>query len=362
MTAKNHSPEVEPLSAPVRTGKALPTTLTVLAAAAITLVLFVLVVLFRPAESGKSMRLLTEVALPRSRAFISATDYARVAGHTLYVAYSSENTLMAVDTQTLVAAPRATGLGGLHGIAFSQDPAIGFVTMGTADRVAIIEPESGRLLGTVAAGKGPDGILYDAKAKTIYVGNGESASATLISPRDPMHPRTVALGGEPEYPRADENTGLIYQPLVDTSRLLVIDPFLSRVIARLPVAPCEHPAGQAIDVPHRRILVGCGNQMLAVMNMDNGRIVQTLPIARFVDFVAYDPGLQRVYAAGAAGTMTVLARNVNGSYRFVENVRTRPGAHTLAVDPATHRVYVVCAGIHGASVLVYQPLAAGSPS
>jgi DNA-binding beta-propeller fold protein YncE len=356
MTAKVDSPGAEKYLAAAGAVKALKATLTVLAITAIMLVLCVLVVLFRPPESGKSMRLVTEVALPRSHSFVSATDYARVAAHTLYVAYSSENTLMTVNTQTLVATRRATGLGGLHGIAFSQNPSIGFVTMGAADRVAMIEPESGWLLGTVPAGKDPDGVIYDAKAATIYVGNGDSASATLISPSDAAHPRTIALGGEPEYPQADETTGLVYQPLVDRSQLLVIDPLQARVTARLAAAPCEHPAGQAIDVPHRRVLLGCGNRMLAVMDMDSGRIVQTLPIARFVDFIAYDPVLQRVYAAGAAGTMTVIQRSANGAYRFVENVRTKPGGHTLAVDLATHRVYVVCAGIHGASVLVYQPL------
>ena len=55
--------------------------------------------------------------------------------------------------------------------------------------------------------------------------------------------------------------------------------------------------------------------------------------------------------------MTVIAQDDAGGYAVVDTVQTRAGEHTLAVDPETHRVYVVCSGLQSASVIVYEPVA-----
>ena len=62
-----------------------------------------------------------------------------------------------------------------------------------------------------------------------------------------------------------------------------------------------------------------------------------------------------VYTANGSGSMTVIERQAKGLYKVAETVRTRPGGHTLAVDPQTHRVYVICSGLHDAHIAVYEP-------
>ena len=141
---------------------------------------------------------------------------------------------------------------------------------------------------------------------------------------------------------------------------MVVDPVAERVTARHAVAPCEHPSGAALDAADRLLFLGCRNRMLAVVNLDTFRVLQTLPINRFVDFIAFDPELRRVYTAGSAGTMTVVQQIGQNRFAVLDTVQTRAGGHTLAIDPTTHKVYVVCAGIHGASVVVFEPVPTAS--
>jgi DNA-binding beta-propeller fold protein YncE len=79
-------------------------------------------------------------------------------------------------------------------------------------------------------------------------------------------------------------------------------------------------------------------------------VVAVLPIGAGVDGAGYDPGLHRVYTANAVGTMTVIQQDSADGYRVLENAATHFGGHSLAVDPATHRVYVAYFG----SVAVYD--------
>ena len=49
--------------------------------------------------------------------------------------------------------------------------------------------------------------------------------------------------------------------------------------------------------------------MLVVFDIDNHRVISSLPIGAGPDSVAYDPELQRIYTTGLAGTMTVVQQN-----------------------------------------------------
>src|SRR5262249_6587306 len=152
-----------------------------------------------------------------------------------------------------------------------------------------------------------DGIMYNPVAKRVYVCDGKTKSATLIDPKRQSVVGTIFLGGKPETPHYDPKTGLMYQQLEDTSELVIVDVTKRAVLARYPVAPGEEATALAFDVAHHRLFIGCGNAQLVVMDAANGKVIQTLPIGKGVDFAAYDPKLGRIYTAnGKSATMTVI--------------------------------------------------------
>jgi hypothetical protein len=65
-----------------------------------------------------------------------------------------------------------------------------------------------------------------------------------------------------------------------------------------------------------------------------------LKIGRGPDAVAFDPGLKRIYATGLGGEVSVTQQLGADAYRNLDIVSTHFAAHTLAIDPRTHEVYV----------------------
>jgi hypothetical protein len=62
----------------------------------------------------------------------------------------------------------------------------------------------------------------------------------------------------------------------------------------------------------------------------------------------HDPQLRRLYVAiGDPGAVSCFD---TGRLNHVETVETEKGAHTIALDPTAHRLYVFCPSSGGAAV------------
>ena len=231
------------------------------------------------------------------------------------------------------------------------DRGVGFASASGDNTVGMFDLNSGRLLQKIPGGVDPDAIIYDEKLHLVYAGDHDGKTGTLIDPATGKVVGTVALAGEPEYPQADPESGLIYQNLEDTSEVVVIDPLKQAVIKRYKTDPGKGPTGLALDASSHRLFSTCGNNKVIVLNADTGEIVADLPIGGGVDGAGYDPVLRRVYTANAIGTMTVIQQDSADQYHVLENAPTHFGGHSLVVDPVTHRIYVAYFG----AVAMYDP-------
>jgi DNA-binding beta-propeller fold protein YncE len=82
---------------------------------------------------------------------------------------------------------------------------------------------------------------------------------------------------------------------------------------------------------------------MAVMDADTGKIVATPPIGNGIDATAFDPGAGLVFNSCGDGTLSVIHEDSPDQYTVVENASTHSGARTMALDPATHHVYLAIA-------------------
>jgi DNA-binding beta-propeller fold protein YncE len=124
-----------------------------------------------------------------------------------------------------------------------------------------------------------------------------------------------------------------------------------------PLQGCEAPTGMAIDVIHRRLFIGCGaNALLAIFDLDEHRVVATVPIGKGPDSVAFDPTLHRIYTTGKSGVLVVIQQDGPNQYTVLDTVHLHYGAHTLTLDLATHTLYVGYAGlVVNPRVAVFSP-------
>ncbi len=261
------------------------------------------------------------------------------AARRLYVSHGTRVEVVDLARDTVVGAIPNTP--GVHGIAVARDLNRGFTSNGRDSTVTIFDLATLATIGTVHVGaRNPDAIIYDAASRRVFTMNGGSGSATAIDAATGTVAGTVTLGGRPEFAVSD-GRGRVYVNLEDSSAVVAFDPRTLRVEGRWPLAPCEGPSGLAMDQEHRRLFSVCGNALMAVMDADNGRVITTLPIGRGVDAAAFDPGTGYAFAScGRDSVLTVVHEDDPDHFTAVASVPTRLGARTMALDPATHRIFL----------------------
>ncbi|HTL66082.1 MAG TPA: YncE family protein [Lacunisphaera sp.] len=270
-------------------------------------------------------------------------DYLSVdpAAHRLYVSHGTE--VVVVDTARDEVVGTIADTPGVHGLAVAADLQRGFTTNGRENKVGIVDLATLRTLAKVDTGANPDGMLYVGSTHEVYAFNGRGQSVTIIDAPTGRVAATVPLGGKPEFATVDEAAGRVYDNLEDRSEIVVLDAHSHAVVAHWPIAPGEEASGMAIDVAHHRLFLGCGNQLMAMVDSTNGRVVATVPIGRGVDANAFDPGTGLAFASCGDGTVTVAREETPDKLTVVQTLVTEPRARTMTLDPVTHRIYLATA-------------------
>lgn len=254
----------------------------------------------------------------------------------LYVSHGTQVNVIDLDSETVVGA--ITDLEGVHGIAVAPKLGHGFITNGLRGTVTIFDLKTLGHLGEVQAGSTPDGILYDAFTNQVFVLNKHSDSITVFGAGDGKVAATIQLRGDPESPVTD-GQGNVWTNLEHWSTMVRVDGRKLAVTARWPAGACQGPSAQTIDREHRRLFIGCGNEVMAAVEADTGKIIKTLPIGPDVDALAFDPATRLIFVA-TDGFVNVIRQDSPDGYSVVENVKMPPQANTLALDPKTHKVYL----------------------
>jgi len=256
----------------------------------------------------------------------------------LYLSHSTHVVVFDVDSHAVVGDIPDTP--GVHGIALAPELGRGFVSNGRGNSVTIFDLKTLKTIGTVPAGTNPDAILYDSVTKRVFAFNGRSKDATVIDAAEGNVVGTFAVGGKPEFAAADGKGG-VYVNVEDTSELLHIDAQKMAVLHRWPLAPCKEPSGLAMDTKTRRLFAVCDNEMMAVVDADSGKVIATPKTGEGADAAAFDPGTNLAFSSnGESGTLTVVHEDTADKYSVVENVPTKKGARTMALDVKTHTLYL----------------------
>jgi DNA-binding beta-propeller fold protein YncE len=288
------------------------------------------------------------IALPKVKTdrALTVLDHLTVVGDDLFVTSITSGAVYKVELNAAAARnPAGASVLGLESAAHAivVDPAshLAFVSRSGANTVDVFNPANMSLIRRIPVPTDPDAILYDPLARLIYVASGGAKSATLIDPASQKPIGAIPLGGEPEFAVLDPSTGLIYQNLADSNTVVAVDLSRRAVVQRWPLKDCELPTSLAIDDADRRLFVACGKaSKLAVFDLDRRRVVTMVPIGFGADSVAYDAQLRRIYVTGFTGRLSVIDQAGPDTYRVADTIRLHLNAHTLALDPATHRLFV----------------------
>lgn len=270
----------------------------------------------------------------------------------LYVTHATR--VLVLDCDTLKIVGEIADTEGVHGVALAPTLGRGYASDGRSNAVTVFDLKTLKTQGHIGVGERPDSIVYEPKTQRVFTLNGGGDSATAIDARTNQVVGTVALGGRPEFAVAD-GQGLIYSNIEDNSEIVAIDARTLTIKARYPLAPLHSPSGLAMDTRNRLLFAVCDDGKMAVVNADTGKVIATPAIGNGPDAAAYDPGTGMAFSSnGEDGTLTTVARGgvryrLRGepiqieSYSPVQTIPTQAGARTMALDPKTHRIFLVTA-------------------
>jgi YVTN family beta-propeller protein len=270
-------------------------------------------------------------------------DYLSIdpASHRLFISHGTHVEVVDVETGTKVGDIPNTP--GVHGAAIAASLGKGFTSNGGDNTVTVFDLKTLKETGRVTVGSRPDAILYDPATKRVFTFNAGSRDATAVDAVTDKVVGTVPLGGKPEFAASDER-GRVFVNIEDTSEIAEIDAKGLKVTHRWPIAPGEEASGLAIDRKNHRLFAVCSNRKMAIVDCESGKVVASPEIGNGPDAAAFDDSSGLAFSSnGRDGTLTVIRRTSPDKFEVLDTVPTAPGARTMALDPRTHRVYLVTA-------------------
>jgi len=259
------------------------------------------------------------------------------ASRRLYVSHNTE--LKVVDAGSGAIVGSIADLKRMHGTALVSELGRGFISDGGADEVVMFDMKTLKVMGHIKTGGNPDCIIYDSASKHVFAFNGKTDDASVIDPATATVVATIPMGGRPEYAVTD-GQGTIYDNIEDKNEVAVIDTRSNTVKARWPIAPADGATAIDLDVQHHRLFIGGRNKVLAIMNVDSGKIVQTFPIGAGVDTNIFDPDSGSLFVAVREGILHVFHEDSPDKFSLVEEAKTEFGARNMALDPKTSTLFL----------------------
>jgi DNA-binding beta-propeller fold protein YncE len=301
------------------------------------------------ARQTPAWRVVADVTLPGKPARFDYQSLDEKTGW-LWIAHMGAGEVLAFDVRARRVVARVPGMSGVTGIRAVPDLQRVFAALSAGHQVAVLDSRSGRVLARVPGGRFPDGLAYAPRAKKLFVSDEYGRQELVIDVSSSRPRRSIPVGGEVGNTQYDSISGRIWVAVQTRNELISIDPLNDSIVDRISVPGIEHPHGLYVDGGRRLIYVaGEENGRVGVLDLHTRRVLHTYPVGGEPDVLAMDPRLGRLFIGSESGVLA--AFQVYGDSLVPLPSYAAPHAHSVAVDPASHLVYVPLENVGGAPVL-----------
>jgi DNA-binding beta-propeller fold protein YncE len=267
-------------------------------------------------------------------------DYVSVDSEARRVYLSHGTEVIVMDADSGASIGRITGLKQCHGVAVASEFGRGYISDGEQGKAIIFDLKTLKVTGEAAADKDADAIIYDAFSKRVFVMDGDPHNATVIDAKSGRVVGKIELGGGPEFAVAD-GKGTIYINLENKSEVVALDSSSLKIKSRWPVAPAGGPTALAMDIEHHRLFsAGREPQKLVVIDCDSGKVLQSFAISGGVDAAAYEPETGLIFASTREGMVHIFHEDSPDRFSEAGTIKTEVGAKTMGLDTKTHKLFL----------------------
>lgn len=259
------------------------------------------------------------------------------ARHRLLAAHTAANTLVVLDLRTrkvLASVP----VGKAQGVAVDEADNKIFVGCSADQQVAVVDRNMLTKVAAIPTDGPVDAIAFDPHNGRLYACNDDGTHVWVIDGKTNKVIGAVTIPEAPEYIVYDPVSDRVYQNIKSNDTLQVIDTTGNVVLSSLSTAPAHSPHGLAIDSKTQRLFCAGKNGKLVVIDIRTGKIIAAPSIAQGVDQIAFDASKRLLYCA-CQRAISVVQETASGASSLAD-VPAPAGSHTIAVDPASHAVWI----------------------
>jgi DNA-binding beta-propeller fold protein YncE len=289
---------------------------------------------------------------------------ADLAGNRLFLAAETAHEVLVFNLRTGKLLHLISGIEIPHAIFVRDDLHRIFVTDGGPDgEVHIYDGRTYRQLNVVKLKAHSDSVGYDPATQDLYVDNGGGDAHETFTMLSIINTKTDAKiadiridGSALEAMALAKSSPLLYVDNPAKVEVDVVNRRTRKLVAKWVVPNCVHNAAIALDEPAHRLYTACRSGSIVVFDTQTGKALQSLPIAKNVDDLIFDPVRKRLYASCADGPVSVYQVESPNHYSSIGEIATPPGGKNEVLVPSLERFFVPIPASKTATgeILVYK--------
>jgi DNA-binding beta-propeller fold protein YncE len=275
--------------------------------------------------------------------------------HLLWISHMDANELLAFDVRTRKIVKTVTAPG-VHGVIAVPQLGRVFASATNVREVLTLNARTGAVLAHASAGLYPDGLAYDPVDRRVFVSDESGGVETVLNAAG-HRVATIVLGGDAGNVQYDAVSRRVLVDVQSRDEVAVIDPRTNRIVRRIHLANCVNDHSLLIDSPRRVAFITCdGDAHLLTLDLRTLKVTGVFKVGDSPDVLAFDSTLRRLYVSAESGVVGVFAERGRAvrplGLRFLATE-----AHSVAVDPRTHRVYfpLQVGSTGGPQLLIMRP-------
>ncbi|HUS33444.1 MAG TPA: hypothetical protein VMZ53_33310 [Kofleriaceae bacterium] len=291
----------------------------------------------RPAApTTELLRHVSDVRLPGGANRFDYQDIDAATG-LLVVAHMNDNSVLVLSLADGSVKKELTGIDTPRGVVIAVEVQRIFVTC-MPNQLVIIDSSTLAEVSRVTTGASPDGVAWDPDDQIVGVSDQGDGAISLLAMAGTGVRTQVSLGAETGNVVYDARRKHFWITTA-ASELVEVDPKSATVTTRIALPGCSGAHGLRLHPDGRSAFVACedGDQ-LARVELDATHAIATAASGADPDVLSIDAARGWLYLAAESGDVTVWDIAQPG-LSLVGHAHPGVGAHTVVVDPATHRTF-----------------------
>ena len=272
----------------------------------------------------------------------------------LYVAHTANDAVDVIDSRTNRYVRSIPGLREVAGVLVSEQRGFVFTSNRGEDTVAAFPEGREGELAKIKVGVRPNGLAFDPSRDLLLAANvgdpgkSDAHTVTFVDVARKVVVGNPRVPGRTRWAVFDAASGRFYVNIRDPPVTIALDARDPTRAATVFPVPARGPHGLAFDPEGRRLFIACDDGSFVILGMPDGDVIATRALSGPPDVVSFHPAKRRLYIAiGDPGVIDVFDTE---TMAHLESRATEKGAHTIAVDPSTSRVFAFLPATHRAAV------------